>query len=343
MVDLCCPDTGLGLREVSIAEAVAAMGGLKNRREAAAAYETVLLRSDCAAAYPILREVPILLSPEVLTRDGPAPDLHDPRWAEAYQEMGFYNLSADEMLADVEREAVQVRRLRGAIDEGWIDAPYDAAAQMEAFERISPLRGKRVLQLGGTGSKAVRFLVAGADEAVLITPMLGEVVYARRLAEACGVAERFTGVVGVAEQMPLSDASVDAIYAGGCLHHMATQFVSTEITRVLAPGGAFVAVEPWRTALHAVGTWLIGKREANAYCRPLNADRLAPLRREHGPNLEVRHHGPLLRYAALGWMKVRKRQIGSAAGLRLARWDDRLPLPDRMGGSVTVLISRPTD
>jgi hypothetical protein len=123
------------------------------------------------------------------------------------------------------------------------------------------------------------------------------------------------------------------------LHHMATAFAGPEIHRVLVRGGRFAAVEPWQTAAHRFGTRVIGKREANAHCRPLNKERLRPLQAPLG-GLELRHHGPVLRYLALGLLKFTKREISPQTGLRLTRADDALPLPNRMGGSLAVLATR---
>jgi SAM-dependent methyltransferase len=221
----------------------------------------------------------------------------------------------------------------------WLDAPYDAASQMDAHRHLGPADGQRVAQLGGKGIHAVKSLLAGADEAWLLTPMHQEALYASELARRTGVSDRFHTVVGIAEQMPFPSEAFDTIYAGGCLHHMTTDFAGPEIHRVLVRGGRFAAVEPWQTVAHRAGTRLIGKREANAYCRPLNDERLRPMHAAFD-GLELRHHGPALRYLALALQKLTRREISSRAGLWLTRIDDALPLPARMGGSIAVLATR---
>ena len=62
-----------------------------------------------------------------------------------------------------------------------------------------------MLQLGGAGTAAVKFLLAGAAEATLLSPMPGELFFAQ-YREAYGVADRLKLVVGVAEELPFADA-----------------------------------------------------------------------------------------------------------------------------------------
>ncbi len=339
-----CPETGQALKAMTLVEAETAAGPLHCRDGAGfGRTDRVLLRADRLAAYPMVDDTPILLVPEALTTEPSAYDLTDRRWSEAYQEMDFYNRSAADTAAKIPQASVDhlvnQAAMAGFPSLAWLDAPYDAASQLDAYRHLGPATGRRIAQLGGKGGHAVKSLLAGADEAWLLTPMYQEVLAAYELAERTGVASRFHAVVAVAEQMPFSDEVFDGIYTGGCLHHMATDFAGPEIRRVLVPGGRFAAVEPWQTVAHRFGTRVVGKREANTYCRPLNDERLRPLQTALG-GLELRHHGPLLRYLALALLKVTKREISSAAGLRLTRADDALPLPNRMGGSIAVLATR---
>ena len=337
-MDLRCPQTHLQLRETSSVEAAWAIGGLRARPGGLfGATGRVMLRSDDAAAYPIVAGVPILLGPEMLAAQPPTPDLRDPRWGEAYDEMDFYNATAGDE-ESIEATARALDAMSGPWGAAWIDAPYDAAAQLECLRHIGSVEGRRTLQLGGKGIAAAKFLLAGAAQSLLVTPMLSEIEFGARLAQRLGVADRFVGVVAVAEQLPFADGSIDAMYSGGCLHHMTAHYAAAEFARVLAPGGKLAAAEPWRTALHGIGTKVFGKREANAFCRPLDPARMQALATEF-PGLEIRHHGPVLRYAALAALKMTKRQITAETGLRLAAVDDRIPLPRRCGGSVAVLAT----
>jgi SAM-dependent methyltransferase len=304
---------------------------------------TVLVRADAAIAYPVVGEVPILLGPEALTNQPTTYDLRDSRWAEAYDEMAFYNTQAghgEELLprwlVDRVTEYLQAPTFPA---RQWLDSAYDPAAQFDAYRHLDRVAGQRFAQLGGKGLHAVKALLAGAHEALLISPMLNEVRFGQQLAHRFGVGDRFVGIVAIAEQLPLPDRSVGRIYSGGCLHHMAAEYAAPEIARVLTPGGRFAAVEPWQTPLHRLGTRVIGKREVGAVCRPMDDHRLAPLR-DTFDELRLRHHGPLLRYAAIAAYKLSGRSISPRTGLRIARIDDALPLPRRMGGSLAVLGSR---
>jgi SAM-dependent methyltransferase len=341
-IELRCPETGLGLCEMSLAEAEQVVGPLHSRPGVSfGRTDRVLLREVHAAAYPVVAGVPILMTPEVLTVDPREIDLGDARWAEAYAEIEHYNQAAEDAAKSIDQIADALAHLvpEGAWSPAWLDAPYDAAAQWEALRYLGPPSGKAILQIGGKGAHAVRALLGGAGEVWLVTPMISEAQFALKLMERMGVADRFHAVVGIAEQIPLGDRSFDAIYSGGSLHHMDAAHAGREINRVLKPGGRFAAVEPWQTIFHKYGTGLAGKREKNVHCRPLDRERLALMRGPFG-RFTVSQHAPLLRYLALAWLKVSKRSIEPTTGLRLARYDDMLPLPGRWGGSVAVLAER---
>jgi len=305
------------------------------------------LRDDQNVAYPIFQGIPVLMTPEGLELHSPSHDMNDPRWEEAYEERDHYNATA----LSAADSAIGLNLIRtlttlsmlakeGSLNrETWVDAPYDAIAQLEAFQHLGPIEGKRIAQLGGSGQQALKFLLAGASEAWLITPMIGEALFASRLATTLGIESRLRCVVAVAEQLPITDGYLDAIYSGGCLHHMVTGVASVQINRVLSAGGRFAAVEPWETPLHKIGTRLIGKREKNVHCRPLTSERVRPIA-EIFDSFEVTHHGPLLRYGALGYRKISGRDMSETRGLQLTRLDDRLPIASRFGGSVAVLASK---
>nr|WP_243435731.1 methyltransferase domain-containing protein [Acanthopleuribacter pedis] len=158
--------------------------------------------------------------------------------------------------------------------------------------------------MGGSGSHVVKFLLAGAARAIHLTPMVGEAKMAMHLAAAFGVADRMICVIGVGEELPFADSSLDGIYAGGCFHHMQLANTSLELYRVLKAGGKFSGVDPWKTPLHTIGTRVIGKREPNVHCRPINPERIAPMQQQF-KDMTVSRHGPLLRYAFLALAKLR--------------------------------------
>lgn len=312
-----------------------------------------MLREDGLAAYPIIDGVPVLLAPEMLAR---APlhqtfDLRHSHYAEAYQEMEFYNQSAlstaelnhsDAMLRPIASLRHAERATFPEPRDLWIDAVYDAAAQDESYRHLAPVVGEVAMQLGGKGLHGIKLLLAGARESWLLTPMLQEARWARELAQRLHLSDRLHVALGVAEELPFTSSSIDAIYAGGCVHHMTTGMAFGEIARVLRPGGRFAAPEPWRTPWYGVGTAIFGKREANPFCRPLTAERVAPLRQAM-PQSRVIHHGTFTRYPMLVMQK-----LGISLPLRVA-WrineiDDAIssvtPMLRRLGSSVALLAAK---
>ncbi|MFC1590941.1 methyltransferase domain-containing protein, partial [Thermodesulfobacteriota bacterium] len=268
-----CPETGEELELFSLSEAETVVGGkLRPVRSAGAEHaanapapigptEKVLLRKDRLFAYPVVDGVPVLLIPEILgTGDRQRVfSLTDEKYAESYAEMAFYNQKAIEESGNIHSsEAYRIiAPMLGASKENlysfpdpkdiYIDDIYDCLGQWEAYNHIAPVRGKRVLQLGGKGIHAVKFLLAGAKEAWVLSPMIGELMCAECLGECAGVSGRLHGVAGIAEEMPFMDGFFDTVYSGGCIHHMETALALPEIARVLCSGGTFCAVDPWLT------------------------------------------------------------------------------------------------
>ncbi|HEX3600834.1 MAG TPA: class I SAM-dependent methyltransferase [Lacipirellulaceae bacterium] len=313
-----CPQTKLPLRPMSLDQAKAAMGSAelipRTNQEPVpfGVTSTLMVRSDNSCAYPVIDGIPILLVPEQIT---PASrpqsfDLQDVKYAEAYQEMTFYNqVAKDEAAAIRDSESYRmiepVLRLppeeRGTFPEPkevWVDCVPDCKAQYEASIYLGSLKGKRVLQLGGKGIHAVKFLLAGAAEAWVMTPMLGEVYCSIALAKEAGVLDRLRCVVGVAEEIPLADNSFDAVYSGGCVHHMTTELAMPEVARILKPGGRFSSMDPWRAPLYAIGTKILGKREVSVFCRPLTRARVEPIFSAFS-SAKKEQYGALTRYPAL--------------------------------------------
>jgi len=319
--------------------------------------DLILISNDRERAYPIVDGIPILLAPEALTPEADAPivDLCARQYAEAYLEMEFYSAEATRYatsdsdlhgtpdfvsLSQVPQSAISTFPNPPAL---WIDAIYDCLSQHDAYSHLLPINGKRVLQLGGKGGSAVKLLVAGAAEAWLITPVLDEARFAIGLATALGVGSRLKCVVAIAEELPLAAESFDAIYVGGSFHHMQPDMVGVSVRRILAPGGRFAAVEPWRSPFYSIGTGVLGKREKNAFCRPLTSLSIDGFRRTF-PDVRVVHHGALSRYALLAASKFhidstlrRSWKVQSADDRIASLWS---PLRDR-GSSVVVLASKP--
>jgi uncharacterized protein YbaR (Trm112 family) len=203
--DLVCPITHQRLHVVPLEDArtcIASGSPLKARTETGRApvtgeTDTVLLREDEAAAYPIVSGIPILLAPEVLRHpsDQEVWNLNDPQYAEAYLEMAFYNSAGfaeawalreagslhsfkdSESLQHLERlrlRPVQERERFPEPRKVWAHSRLDLQSEWECYQHIGSVAGQRVLQLGGSGRAVQALLLAGATEALLLTPMVGE-------------------------------------------------------------------------------------------------------------------------------------------------------------------------
>jgi len=313
--------------------------------------DTLLMASN-DRFYPVVDDIPILLAPEAIgaASDKMEFDLEQPAFHEAYLEMDFYNQVSNSLASDLDSStnAKEIRRAKAltqehafpAPEELWVDATHDTSAQADGYRELGALDGKDVLQIGGKGQQAVKLLVAGAANAWLVTPMVGEAHFALQLARYAGVEDRFNPVVGVAEQLPLIDTSVDAIFSIGCVHHFSMPEAMPEVYRVLTPGGAFAAVEPFRAPMYDLGTKILGKREANAFCYPMTPDRIAPIA-ENFDSSSVIHHGTFLRYLLIAASKVGV-NLPPSKMLGISKADDwiadRLHL--RNHGSSVALIGR---
>jgi uncharacterized protein YbaR (Trm112 family) len=368
LADLVCPVSKLSLLRVRVSEAEERLGRrLKARPSIPNAKgvlshpigvtEWVLLRADLQCAYPIVDGYPILLAPEALFPQGSSKiaNLSDPMYAEAYEEMEVYNEAATEEAKEVSSsEAFEIiapilRQVSRPNLESfpeprgvWLDAIYDCAGQSDAYTHLAPVRGHRVLQLGGKGIHAVKMLLGGASRAWLLTPMLGEARFATALAITAGVGDRLECIVAVAEQIPLADGTVDRIYSGGCLHHMTTSVALVEAERILTPGGRFAAVDPWKAPLYAFGIRLFGKREKNVYCVPLDAARIAPATNIFR-SVRIIHHGAITRYPLLALQKLGL-SVSLAVAWAITKVDDAIssfiPRLRRQGSSVVVLATK---
>lgn len=360
-----CPETRLRLEECSLAEAIDRVGGSTlrgrtiDRSTQVGPTPTVMLREDRRCAYPVVSGIPVLLVPEQLIpeRDFEAvPGVHtsDPRYAESYDEMAHYNRVAHQE-AEVITAAPATTSLSRVLNlsptqrhsfpephAAWLDATYEAVAQWDAFRHLAPLSGKTVLQVGGKGTHAVRFLLAGAREAWAVSPMVGELEHGRALARHFGVEAQYRCVSGIAEEMPFADETFDAVYSDSCIHHTVTDLAAAECRRILRPGGRFAAIEPWRAPFYRLGIKVFGKREKGINCRPMTTERARPFHAVFD-EATVIHHGALTRYpllalAQLGW-ELRPLQV-----FKITRIDDACcslikPLRE-LGSSSAILGSR---
>jgi ubiquinone/menaquinone biosynthesis C-methylase UbiE/uncharacterized protein YbaR (Trm112 family) len=322
----------------------------------------VMMTADGRTIYPVVDGIPILLAPEVSSpdvRDTFSP--LDPRYAEAYEEMAHYNSVAAKIEGDI-RQSHAYRTLSACQGlsrdeqfrfpfpaERWLEATYDVTAQETVFAHLAPVVDRAVLQVGGTGIHAVRFLMAGAASATLVTPMISEARFARRLAIALGVGERLSLAAGIFEELPVPPASMDIVFSGGCLHHTLTDLALFEAVRVLRIGGKIGCFDPWRAPFYEIGIRVFGKREPGVFCRPLDRERTRYLLKCF-TNAKVEKHGPLTRYLLLALQKsgLDFTDDGTAGynGFvhNLMRWDNNLaalfPPLRKLASSVSICASK---
>ncbi|MEM7313375.1 MAG: hypothetical protein AAF497_09510 [Planctomycetota bacterium] len=181
-----CPKSGLKLTVCSLEEAETKVGSKLEVAERSCSHkqnavpagrtEHVLLREDNKCAYPIVNGIAILLAPEALFPEGkvPAFDLTQPQYEEAYEEMHLCNHIADQEGGDIsESESyLNVCKINNEAArksfpnprENWLDATFDCAAQWDAYTHLAPIEEKRMMQLGGKGRHAVKFVMGGAKE-----------------------------------------------------------------------------------------------------------------------------------------------------------------------------------
>lgn len=313
----------------------------------------LMVRVDGSGAYPVVKDVPVLLAPELLTPAGAGRevDVTVVPYAEAYAEMEHYSRGAEAEAASAatSHHAQRLDRLVALPDEArrafpepadlWLDAAYELAAQAQAYAHLQPVQGSRVLQLGGRGAQAVTLLLAGAQEAWVATPMVGELIYARALAEHCGVADRLGTVAALAEELPFPNGSFDLVYSQGCVHHWVVDRALPECARALAAGGRFAAVEPWRGPMYGIGTKVLGKRDRAVQCEVLTAPRILPAM-EVFQDGRVEHHGALTRYPLLALWKAGVKPDRDRLW-RISKADDaltaRFPRLRESGSSVALL------
>ena len=112
------------------------------------------------------------------------------------------------------------------------------------YEHLAPMQRKIVLQLAGTASHVVKFILAGAAEGFCIDPSMETLKVARKRAELYQVSHKIHFVRGIAEKLPFPDNFFDVVYGGSVLHHTLLDQAGQELYRVLKPGGRASFHEP---------------------------------------------------------------------------------------------------
>ena len=140
-------------------------------------------------------------------------------------------------------QAEEEERLRHASSFGAAAAAYAEhrpdyaeAAVRWALEPVGDRRPVRVADIGaGTGKLTAALVGLGADvTAVEPDPQM--------LAELQRAMPEVRSAPGSAEEIPLPDASVDAVLAGQAMHWFDIDRAMPEIARVLTPGGVFAGL-----------------------------------------------------------------------------------------------------
>ncbi|MFI1170356.1 class I SAM-dependent methyltransferase [Streptomyces melanogenes] len=109
-------------------------------------------------------------------------------------------------------------------------------AQAAVGWALEPAPGPRVLDLGaGTGKLTGTLLALGVD-VVAVEPDPAMLAELRRALPAV------RALPGSAEEIPLPDASVDAVVSGNAMHWFDMDVAGPEIARVLAPGGVLAGL-----------------------------------------------------------------------------------------------------
>jgi ubiquinone/menaquinone biosynthesis C-methylase UbiE/uncharacterized protein YbaR (Trm112 family) len=298
---------------------------------------SVAVTDDGSIAYPVLDGVPLLVPTEAFGRSRSERfDVAGPHYAEAYAEAELYSAMAAaadtagdgrslDHLVRVDAEVRAGRLLPATFPSPateWLEAGSTISAQHESFTHLGPLADTTVLQIGGTGSHAVLFLLAGAARAVVVSPIVEELRQALRLADRVGVSGRLHVVGGVAESLPLADAVVDRVYSGSSMHHTVTIDALAQIARVLTDEGRFASVDVWKAPLHGWGTKVFGKQGGNPHCHPLDPARVEPLH-DVFADATVSFHGAFARYP-LAVMNRFGRRPSRSTSWRLASAEDSL-------------------
>lgn len=317
--------------------------------------EGVLVTASGSWAYPVLRGVPCLLGPERLYPGGVGELLAvDAKpYDEAYAEMWPYSqLNAPEAVGSVVDESVaHLARLsslptqeRDAFPDPWdrwVGNDTESTALEAALRHLVPLAGTRLLQVGGDGLQALTLLAAGAGDAVVVSPVLNELLLCRRVAELAGLGDRLVTVMGIGEELPLAADAVDRAFSPFCVHHMHTDLAFPELNRVLRSGGRFASLDIYDAPLYRLGIRLFGKKEAGVNCRPLDRARLS----HAAAFADVRFgwFGTSVRYVTA--VLARRQSLPAPERLRswtLAedRWAARLPVLRRQASVVAVLATK---
>ncbi len=329
---------------------------------AEAAADGLLLTEDGTVGYPVRDGIPHLAVEYAVGAALPGSAVDQERHDEINEEIEIYDRLASRDRVAIEKAAVRLfgETLTVAVREGrnlgrfpeplslWVDSVGSADTQFVAYDHLAPLDGTTFLQLGGSGSHAIKALLAGARSAGLLSPSFEEVRLGRALADYLGVADRFFGVVGIGELVPLSDACLDRVYGGGCLHHTEIQHSVPELGRLIRPGGKAGFVDPQENPVYSSWSHLLGRvrfcgDEEGTHDHPLDTAELRALAEPRFREVEIYASGGLARYAVV----LAARTVGVAPSVqnaaRLFRAERKVLDTLKLGvlyGNMAVMLER---
>jgi ubiquinone/menaquinone biosynthesis C-methylase UbiE len=119
----------------------------------------------------------------------------------------------------------------------------EVTTDLTVLERLVPVSGRDMVDIGCGGGLLVRALTARGARVIGVE--ISESQLATAIRDDDGSGARY--VVGVAQRLPLEDASVDVVVFMRTLHHVPPADMLSglrEAGRVLRPGGAVYIAEP---------------------------------------------------------------------------------------------------
>lgn len=200
----------------------------------------------------------------------------------------------------------------------WVNSLQDPISHIATYDWMRPIEDRRFVSIGGNGSQAIKMLMAGAEQAVLVTPSWQEGRLARKMAKFLGLDNRFDVIMGVGEQLPFAAGSVDRILGSGTLHHMDIKDAIPEIARVLAPGGLAAFAEPRLNFLYRLfeNTRIRQMvREPGAQCYPLRISDILENSADYFRVSRYKLSGGLIRYGIVVWTRGFKFKMHFALSL----------------------------
>jgi len=351
-----CPITAASLRFAPRGDALCE-DFLESMSQTASDWDGLLITERGDIAYSVIRGIPQVMSEMALPQEG-YPNMRDYELISRVRaEYSLYDGIAERKLQDIERHVESVfgkrlARLSPILPSDangfpqpvglWIDAHSGTDTQLSAYAHLAPLVGKVFLQFGGTGSHAIKALLAGAASACLLSPSQRELELGITLAEHRGVASRFAAIRGIGEQIPLEDNTLDCIYGGGCLHHTDITRSLPEIARVLRPGARAAFVDPLENVIYKLWTRVAGRyrfcaEEDEALDHPLRLEDV----RHAAVNCDLTFHdycsGGILRFGLVFLERVLGVRIPVTLSYRLLRSERVLLRSLRMEALLTTV------